>query len=247
MYYICHMLYCAYTFLSVLHVCMCCVSLWYSIHIIFHVLSHLYETHICKKSRDADSPIPCATACCTAVLFMVYIIYIYICHTCMNILYLICNVLVRNVHVISCTSSISLCIYMWDFHVSWYTWYAMTHVWHDSCVTWLMCDMTHVWHDSCVTWLMCDMTQVWHDSCVTWLMCDMTHVWHDSWYVMCAMTHASWYPHRVYSFMCVSWRMCFAWGMPWRRQEGTRTVFEMRIQIHDMKHSRVCHDSFVCR
>jgi len=59
-------------------------------------------------------------------------------------------------------------------------------VWHDSCVTWLMCDMTRVWHDSCVTWLMCDMTHVWHDSCVTWLMCDMTHVWHDScvtWFV----------------------------------------------------------------
>ena len=101
MYYICHMLYCAYTFLSVLHVCMCCVSLWYSIHIIFHVLSHLYETHICKKSRDADSPIPCATACCTAVLFMMYILYIHICNTCMKILYFIRNVLVRDIHVMS--------------------------------------------------------------------------------------------------------------------------------------------------
>jgi len=88
-----------------------------------------------------------------------------------------------------------------------------THVWHDSCVTCLMCDMTHVWHVSCVTWLMCDMTHVWHDSyvecifelaqqgiceystgcvmCVTCAMCDMTHVWHDSCVIllMCDMTH----------------------------------------------------------
>jgi len=30
-----------------------------------------------------------------------------------------------------------------------------------------MCDMTHVWHDSCVTWLICVMTPAWHDTYVT--------------------------------------------------------------------------------
>jgi len=38
-----------------------------------------------------------------------------------------------------------------------------------------ICDMTHLWHDSYVTWLICDMTHMWHDSYVTWLICDMTH------------------------------------------------------------------------
>jgi len=43
----------------------------------------------------------------------------------------------------------------------------MTHLWHDSSVTWLICDMT------------CDMTHMWPDSCVPWSMCAATHVWHN--------------------------------------------------------------------
>jgi len=58
--------------------------------------------------------------------------------------------------------------------------YDMTHIVHDTCTTWLICDMIpHMQRDEFV----CDMAHIWHDSCVTWLTYGVTHVWHDSTYV----------------------------------------------------------------
>ena len=59
-------------------------------------------------------------------------------------------------------------------------------MWHDSCVTWLMCEWLSLSYE-CVSkilrvcpWLVWVRTYMWHDSYVTWLICDMTHIWHDS-------------------------------------------------------------------
>jgi len=61
--------------------------------------------------------------------------------------------------IIRCSQLMRCCtrsMHLWDM--------TQSHVSHESLVyvTWLthMCDMTHVWHESCVTWLTCNMTHL---------------------------------------------------------------------------------------
>jgi len=134
-------------------------------------------------------------------------------------------------------------IYLW--HVSF--------VCHGSCICVMglihMCDGTdsYVWWDSfiCVTWLihMCDMTHsyVWHDSfiCVMWLihMYDVTRELSKCVYHLRFMSHMTLFYLWRGSFVWVSRLICM-WCVSFRSVTWL-------IQIYDVTHSYVRHDSLI--
>ena len=85
--------------------------------------------------------------------------------------------------------------------------------------------MTHVWHDSCVTWLMCDMTHVWHDSCVTWLIQRVDRFNQGA-------THMSHGTHMNESWHTYEWVMSLRLQLLWYMQTDSSTEWHTWVMAH---------------